>query len=506
MGSEAVTAERSEIVLETRGLEKRYGDNYALEPLDVSIKAGTIHGFLGKNGAGKSTLVGMIAGSVRPTAGVILHEGVDITDTSYTERRNLGIHLLGQHAELVGQLSVGENLLMPTLPSGRGGLISWSRVRSEAQEVLDRYRLPFEVSAPAAELSIHDQRRLGLARTLREGGSLAMLDEPTAALSRKERSELFDWIRELNGEGQTFVFISHYNSEIQEICEECTVFRDGRLVAEGINPRAVSSAQISELVTGASVHEFHRTVFEGTEDHVSLRDFTAAGVGPVDLDIKRGQIVGFVGLPGSGAKELARAIGGLNPGHSGQVLLSGTEVRLRDVQAAHAAGVAYLTDDRIHEGLVSQFSIQESLHLGNWPTSNGLTDNGAMKKYHDTIHERLQIRSRDPLQPVGELSGGNQQKVLLGALLGLEPQVIILDEPTVGVDVGTKVEIHRLMDELTHKGTSIILLSYDADEMCRVADKVFAFQDQHLARVLTGAEINPDFIIDSLVETAGASA
>jgi len=493
-------------VLQTRRLEKKYGDNYALEPVDVSIKAGSIHGFLGKNGAGKSTLVGMIAGSVRPTAGTIVNEGVDITDTSYTERKNLGIHLLGQHAELVGQLSVAENLLMSDLPSGRGRLISWSRVRGQAQEILDRYRLPFNVSALASELSIHDQRRLSLARTLREGGSLAMLDEPTASLSRNERTELFDWIRELNQEGQTFVFISHYNSEIQEICDDCTVFRDGRLVAEGINPRAMSSAQISELVTGASVHEFHRVVVEGTEDHVSLRSFTAPGVGPVDLDIRRGQIVGFIGLPGSGAKELARAIGGLNPGHSGQLLLSGKGVRARSVQEAHKAGIAYLTDDRIHEGLVSQFSIQESLHLGNWPVSKGLTDNGAMRSYYNAINHRLQIRSRDQLQPVGELSGGNQQKVLLGALLARTPQVIILDEPTVGVDVGTKSEIHVLMDELTRQGISIILLTYDADEMCRVADKVFAFQDQQLARVLTGADINPDSIIDSLAETAGASA
>ncbi len=501
-----MTVDRGGIVLQTRRLEKKYGDNYALEPLDVSIKAGSIHGFLGKNGAGKSTLVGMIAGSVRPTAGTILHEGVDITDTSYKERKDLGIHLLGQHAELVGQLSVGENLLMSDLSPRRGRLISWARVRSQAQEILDRYRLPFDVSAPASELSIHDQRRLGLARTLRERGSLAMLDEPTASLSRKERTELFDWIRDLNQEGQTFVFISHYNSEIQEICDECTVFRDGRLVAEGINPRIISSAQISELVTGASVHEFHRVVVEGTEDHVSLRDFTAPGIGPVDLDIKRGQIVGFVGLPGSGAKELARAVGGLNPGHSGQLLLGGRKVDLRDVQAAHKAGVAYLTDDRIHEGLVSQFSIQESLHLGNWPTSNGLTDNGAMKKYYNAINQRLHIRSRDQLQPVGELSGGNQQKVLLGAMLAFDPQVIILDEPTVGVDVGTKEEIHRLMDELTRQGISIILLTYDADEMCRVADKVFAFQDQHLAGVLTGANINPGAIIDNLSETAGVSA
>ncbi|MBM9478195.1 sugar ABC transporter ATP-binding protein [Nakamurella flavida] len=498
--------ERGEVVLETRGLEKKYGENYALEPLDLTIAAGSIHGFLGKNGAGKSTLVGMIAGSVRPTAGEILHEGTDITSTGYTERRAMGIHLLGQHAELVGALSVAENLMMPNLPRGAGGLVKWSKVRSEAREVLERYRLPFHVSTPAAELSLHDQRRLAIARTLREGGSLAMLDEPTAALSRSERRELFDWIRELNAEGQTFVFISHYNSEIQEICDECTVFRDGRLVASGVNPRSISSAEISELVTGTAVQEFHRVPVPEAQAHLELRDFRAPGVGPIDLEIGRGQIIGFVGLPSSGAKELARAIGGLNPGHTGEIVLDGKAVATADVPAAHAAGIAYLTDDRIHEGLVKEISIMESLHLGNWPTSRGLVDFPAMKRYYTSINQRLHIRSSGQQQPVGELSGGNQQKVLIGAILALNPRVIILDEPTVGVDVGTKEEIHGLMDELTRQGISVILLTYDADEMCRVADIVVAFQDQRVARVLTGADITADAIIDSLVEHTGVSA
>lgn len=498
-----VTSTAHEFVLETKRLEKRYGANYALQPLDVGIRSGSIHGFLGKNGAGKSTLVGMIAGSVKPSGGSILHQGEEITETSYAERRSLGIHLLGQHAELVGQLSVAENMLMPDLTGGP--FVSWSKMRAQAQEILDRYRLPFDVDTPAAALSIHDQRRLGIARTLREGGSLVMLDEPTASLSRKERRELFDWIRELNAEGQTFVFISHYNSEIQEICDVCTVFRDGRLVADGVDPKAISSAEMSELVTGESVEEFHRLVIDHQTPHLDLEGFTAPGVGPVDLSIHKGEIVGFVGLPGSGAKELARAIGGLNPGQSGRILLNGQEVRAGSVRAAHTAGIAYLTDDRIHEGLVPQLSVQESLHLGNWPVKGGFLDFTAIGQYYEQINDRLKIRSSGPRQPVGELSGGNQQKVLLGALLGFKPELIILDEPTVGVDVGTKEEINALMDELTSQGISVILLSYDADEMCRVADRVVAFQDGGVARVLTGADVTPDQIIDSLAETTGAA-
>jgi ABC-type sugar transport system ATPase subunit len=493
-----------EFVLETQGLEKRYGANYALQPLDVRIKAGTIHGFLGKNGAGKSTLVGMIAGSIKPSGGKIMHQGEDITDLSYAERRAIGVHLLGQHAELVGQLSIAENMMMPDLTGGM--FVSWSKLRAEAQKVLDRYRLPFDVNAPASSLSIHDQRRLGIARTLWEGGSLVMLDEPTASLSRQERRELFDWIRDLNAEGQTFVFISHYNSEIQEICDVCTVFRDGRLVADNVDPRSITMSEMSELVTGESVTEFHRVVVDREKPHLEISDFTAPGVGPVDLTINKGEIIGFVGLPSSGAKELARAIGGLNPGESGSIKLNGVHVDSSTVKQAHTAGIAYLTNDRIHEGLVPAFSIQESLHLGNWPTKAGLISSQTMEDYFNQVNARLKIRSTGSQQPVGELSGGNQQKVLIGAMLGFQPEIIILDEPTVGVDVGTKEEINMLMDELTSQGISVILLSYDADEMCRVADKVVAFQDGGIARILTWADVTSDRIIDSLAETTGAAA
>lgn len=490
-------------VLETQNLEKRYGRNYALEPLNMRIRSGSVHGLLGKNGAGKSTLVSMIAGFVSPTGGKIVHNGVDITDTSHQERKALGINLMGQHAELVGQLSVAENLLMPELSQGRMGWVSWPRVRREAQQILERYRLAIDVDMPVSRLSIHEQRRLSIAKTLRDRGSLAMLDEPTASLTRDERDELFEWIRELNQEGQTFVFISHYSGEIRQICDECTVLRDGRLVATEVDPRTISTSEISELVTGASVREFQRSIVEETSCHMSLRDVSASGVGPVSLEIGRGQIAGFVGLPGSGAKELARALGGMRPIISGDVVVASESIDLRNVKDAHKSGLVYVTDDRTEEGLVPEFSIMESLRLGNWPVSHGLIDNSAIKHYFKGISDRLQIRCRDQSQRVAELSGGNQQKVLLGAMLGFEPQIVILDEPTLGVDVGTKVEIYSLMDELTRHGVSIILLSNDSDEMCHLADVVYAFQDERLVRVLTGSSINPDAILDTLKETVG---
>ena len=224
MGDEADLSEiRVEPILRIRDVSKNYGSSVALAPLSFDITPGAIHGFLGKNGAGKSTLVGIIAGSIGPTTGQILFRGKDITGLNLAQRRELGIHLLGQHPELVPSLTVAENLLLPDYPRRRG-LVDWADMHQAARQVLKRYGLDIDVGVLAGRLGLPDQRKLSIVRTLREGGELAMLDEPTTALSRSERRSLFDWMRDLNADGQTFIFISHFNNEIQENCTEYTVF------------------------------------------------------------------------------------------------------------------------------------------------------------------------------------------------------------------------------------------------------------------------------------------
>ena len=485
-------------LLEVRGISKQYGGNFALEPLDLSIRRGAVHGFLGKNGAGKSTLVSIIAGQTKATSGQILFEGVDISSKSYAERKELGIHLLPQHAEILPALTVAENLLLPEFSGVGKGLLSRSRMHAEADEILARYALPFSAAALAGDLTLHDQRRLSIARILKDGGKLVMLDEPTASLGKQERGELFDWIRQLNGAGQTFVFISHYNSEIREVCDECSVLRDGRLVADGIDPSTTSSERISELVTGAALQEFVRERSPRTEVLLETTGLTGSGFADVSVSVHRGEILGVVGLPGSGAKDFARALGGMNAPTSGTARVDGRPLDLRSVRRARSGGVCYMTDDRIHEGLVAQLPMLENLHLGNWPSRRGLIDTVRMRRFYDRIHDRVSIRAWAPEQPVGELSGGNQQKVLLGSVLGFNPSVVVFDEPTIGVDVGAKEEIHALMDELTREGTSVVVLTYDADEMCRIVDRAVAFSDGRVIAELRDGELTPDRILSSI--------
>jgi ABC-type sugar transport system ATPase subunit len=484
-------------LLQTRGLSKVYGRFTALHPTDITVTEGSIHGFLGKNGAGKSTLVKLIAGSERPTSGQILFRGEDITHLPLVRRRELGIHLLSQHAEVVADLSVAENLLLPDYPR-RGPFVDRRAMNARARELLDRYDVPFPVDQPAGSLSAPDQRRLGIVRTLVGESALVMLDEPTTALSQGERSALFDWVRSLNAGGQTFVFISHFNNEIQAICDRATVLRDGHVVADGADPRTMGSAEISELVVGSAVDEFVRRPRAAEQRRLVVTDLVTDGVGPVSFSVGAGEIVGFVGLPGSGAQESARAVAGLRPVQSGSIELDGRTLRPGDVRGALDSGMAYLTNDRHGEGIVGPMSVRESLRMGNWPSRGGLLSEAEVTRTYDKYHARMHFRVAGPDQPIEELSGGNQQKIILGRLLAREPVVLILDEPTLGVDVSTKEEVHRLIDELTDSGLAVILLAYDTDEMVRMVDRVVAFTDGRVTGELVGAEISADAILARL--------
>jgi len=501
-----VTAPSPTPLLEVRGVSKRYGSTVALQPLDFTISPGAIHGVLGKNGAGKSTLVGIVAGSVEPTSGSVVFGGRDVTGLSLAQRRRLGIRLLGQHAEVVPSLSVAENLLLPEYPRQRG-LVDWGTLRARARELLAGYGLTMDVKAQAGALALPDQRKLSIVKTLVDNGKLAMLDEPTTSLSRSERRSLFDWMRDLNAAGQTFVYISHFNNEIREVCNEYTVVRDSRLVATGTGVRDIPPAELSRLVTGTNVEEFHRDSGAHDEPLLEVRGARAKGTGPLDLTVGRGEIVGLVGLPASGAQELARGLAGLEPLNGGTVTVNGKPARLRSVADAARYGIAYLTHDRIGEGLVPAFSVQESLHVGDWPTgAGGLVNYGSMRRTFDKYASRLSFRVSGPQQSVSELSGGNQQKILLGRLLALDPQVLILDEPTLGIDIGTKEEVHRLVDELTAQGLGVLVLAYDTDEMVRLVDRAVAFQDGRIVAELSGADLTIDRVLGAMANVAPVQA
>jgi ABC-type sugar transport system ATPase subunit len=467
------------------GVAKIYGASRALDDVSVTINRGAIHGLLGKNGAGKSTLAGIAAGVVRPDHGTLTFDGRDITNESAASRKKRGIRLLDQHSEVLPDLSVTENLLLGALPRRRG-LVDWRTAGERAAEILDEHDLSISPRRLAGGLSLSERRRLSIVKALIGNGQLVILDEPTTGLTIGERRDLMRWVRKLADQGRTFVYISHHNDEVRQLCTEYTILRDGRVVADGAM-ESLTAANLATLVSGEDVTEFHRRRRHGGDDLLNIRSLRFGHCGPIDLTVRAGEIVGLVGLPGSGAQELLRVLAGLMPATGGDVRISGRAVDLRRPRACLDAGLAYLTDDRIGEGVAAQMSIEDNIHLGRWPHGRyRFLDSGRMAVRSERVRQTLSVAMTGPRQEVRQLSGGNQQKVLIGRLLTREPKVLVLDEPTVGVDVAAKEEIHRLVDRVTEDGVAVVMRAYDPDETARLVDRAVLFSGGSITGELSG--------------------
>lgn len=448
---------------------KAYGGVFAVQEASLAFRPGSVHGILGKNGAGKSTLMGLIAGSIRPTSGTVTLGDADVTSLTLAQRLQRGIRLLDQHAQVIPALSVAENLLLPHYPRRRNGLVDRARLVRDAAEALERFGVDIPPEIEAGRLTMADQRRVNITRALLGESRLIMLDEPTTALNHRERRSLFEWIDRLRGEGRAIAFISHYSQEIREICDDYTVLRDGRVVASGRDVRAMTPSGLSELVTGKRVQAGQRSNVAREQVALSLQALQPEGMGPVTLDVRVGEIVGLIG---PGVRELARSLGGLHAAE-GTAEVNGRALDRTTVRRALQGGAVYLTDDRIGEGLIASLSVSENMHLGNPPrTRAGLIDGSAITRSFERLRAQLSLVCRDAEQPVNELSGGNQQKVMLGRLLRLDPSVLVLHEPMAGVDVGAKADVQNLIEEYLARGGAVVLIAYDLDELVQMSDRV----------------------------------
>ncbi|RWM22439.1 MAG: sugar ABC transporter ATP-binding protein [Mesorhizobium sp.] len=491
---DSLAPDNADAVLTVDNVFKRFGPLAVLDGVSLAVSKGAIHGLLGKNGAGKSTLSNIIAGLLHHDGGSILLDGEDVSALPLTARRKRGLHLLSQHSEIFEDLSIGENLLLPELPK-RFGLTNWPALHRLAKRQLESHGMPVDPRRRAGDLGASDRRRLAIIKAVAADASLIILDEPTAGLAA-ERLHLLEWVESLTEKGTSFIYISHHNDEVRQLCSEYTVLRDGKVTASG-KAQELSADAMARVITGADVAEFRRA----RADHpaaIELGRLTFPGGGPVDLTIGRGEIVGLVGLLGEGPQELMRALGGLLPIEAGVVVIDGHQVHLGSPGQSFDSGVAYLTHDRIGEGLVGSMSVTENLNLGNWPRSLGWLVSGAgMNRRMREARGAMDIVMGSGGQEIGKLSGGNQQKVLLGRLLERKPRLLLLDEPTVGVDVAAKEQIHRLIDDATKKGVSVLLLAQDPEEMQRLVDRVVIFSKGRIARTLRGAEITIDAIAEA---------
>jgi simple sugar transport system ATP-binding protein len=497
----------NDYILRTHGVGKRYKSVVALDHVSINIRRGTIHGLLGENGAGKSTLVRLISGQTAPSHGSIVFDGEEVQGLDVMAMEERGVFLVTQEPMIVDSMSVADNLMLGRWPLRRG----WTK-RVDQRALMQSVEVAlegtgFDPRMPARYLSAVAKRKLNILRALHSGGKLLILDEPTTALTLADREHLFEFMRSLKARGVTFVFISHYNEEILDICDGVSVLRNGNLAGEHDDLSAIDSDGLSELVIGRDVPLFYRDRGtpsngrpQGAQASWLVEELVAPGIEVKRFAIGPGEIVGFAGLPGSGAKELALALFGLNRASKGRVSRGDAPHPLPDHPGtAFQKGIAYLSDDRHRDGLVGLQSIAHNITLSSLSSVSraGVIDAAAEKGVVRRYFDHFRVKAATPEVLLGTLSGGNQQKVCLGRVLATAPRLLILDEPTRGIDVGVKEEVHRIIDALTHEGLSVIVITSDLDEMVRMVDRVCVFVGGRIEHEYTGAQIEKDAILQS---------
>ena len=470
-------------LLEMRGIHKRFGGVVALEGVDFRLAEGQVHALIGENGAGKSTLIKILSGAHQPDEGEIVLDGGRVTMNSPREAQERGVATIYQEGSLYPDLSILENLFIGHQPRTRFGALDWSAMRRQTSEVFDRLKIRVPLSTRAGDLSRAQTKLVEIARALLREARIIIMDEPTAALPSDDVDRLFEIVRELSDEGVAVIYISHRLEEIFEVAERVTVLRDGKQVGEAEVSDVDNDWLIEKMVGRALDQLYPRTIREPGAAVLEVRGLTRRGVfEDITFTIREGEVVGLAGLVGSGRSEVARAIFGLDPYDSGSVLLRGQPLPTSPSRVIER-GVALLPEDRTKQGLVLPFSVRNNITLA---VLDDVSDGTFMNHDRevaiaDRFIESLNIRTPSWRTPTEDLSGGNQQKVVLSKWLAAEPQLLILDEPTQGVDVGAKAELHHLIDDLVQGDVGVLLISSDLEEVLGMADRILVMHRGEIA-------------------------
>ncbi|MDR3495705.1 MAG: sugar ABC transporter ATP-binding protein [Ancalomicrobiaceae bacterium] len=485
-------------ILEMREIRKTFFTVKALTGVELTAWSGEIHALMGENGAGKSTLMKILSGAYRAdVGGEIKLAGQPVTIDGPLAAKRLGIAVIYQELSLSPNLTVAENIHLGRELS-KSGLIDRARMERDSAPVLERLGADFGPKTLVSDLSIAERQLVEIARAVHADARILVMDEPTTALSSRETDRLFSLVRQLKAEGMAIIYISHRMNEVYELADRVSVLRDGGYV--GTLTRAELSAErLVKMMVGRDISGFYKKA-QG-EHHktgalmLEVKDFAdGRRVKNVSLTVRAGEVVALAGLVGSGRTELARLVFGADKRISGDLWLEGQRVELHSPSAALATGVAYLTEDRKAQGLFLDMSVHDNINLavfGRDAGRGGVLDLGSAARRATTAIEVLKIRVAGPHVEVGTLSGGNQQKVLLSRLLETAPRVLLLDEPTRGVDIGAKSEIYRLIDELAARGVAILVISSELPEVVGISDRVVVMRDGIVAGELDGSAEAP---------------
>ena len=477
-------------VVEMVDIVKQFPGVRALDKVSFAVLPGEVHALVGKNGAGKSTLMHILKGLSPPDAGLIRVRGVDYDRLTTAQAKAAGIALVAQHAKFVPNLTIAENVFIGSLPLRVAGFVNWRAVFADAAERLGQFGLDLDVRRRMESTTVAERQMIEIARALFADATVVILDEPTAPLPKHDVAKLFGFVRAQRDHGASFIYISHYLEEIFDVADRVTVLRNGK-VAGAAPIAAITQPELIRMISGANVERYRRAPAALGKPVLVLKHLSRAGAyAGVDLTIHAGEVVGLTGLEGSGPGALARGLFGLEPLGQGAVTIDGKPCHASSPNQALAQGVAYVPRDRHGLGIVAMRSVRDNVSmsiLGKLSGVSGLVDGGRERQIVAEYIGSLGIKTPSMDTAVENLSGGNQQKVVVAKLAATEPRVLLLDEPTQGVDVQAKVELLRIVDQLSKQGVAVGVISDELSELMDICDRIVVFYRGRIIRVFTKA-------------------
>ena len=489
-----------ELVLEVKGIDKSFPGTKALSKVNFQLRKGEIHAVVGENGAGKSTLMNVIDGVYTPDAGEIYINGHKVNIKDPLTAQKMGIGFVHQEIALCPDVTVAENLYMASINASKALLVNYKELYAKTAQALESLHY-VDPHKNVGELSISNQQVVEIAKALTLDCRILILDEPTAVLTESETEALFQIMRKLRDQGISIIYISHRMAEVFGQCDRVSVLRDGHYIGT-YDVAQTTSTEVVNMMVGREIGDLYPAKAGrpgGTpEVLLQVRDFSNEGrFQDVSFELFEGEILGFSGLVGAGRSELAKAICGLYPKKAGEVLFKGSRLNVRNYEDAIRQGIVYLTEDRKTEGLFLEMPISNNIAAMNLTqvSSRGLIDGKLIQTLASRLADKLNIKYHTLAQLVSSLSGGNQQKVLIAKLLSVNPAIIIMDEPTRGIDVGAKSEIHRLLRELANQGIGVIMISSELPEVIGMCDRVLVMHEGHLCDIISGDQITEERII-----------
>ncbi|MFI6044605.1 sugar ABC transporter ATP-binding protein [Nocardia sp. NPDC051321] len=502
-----------EPVLEVVEARKEFGGTRALDGVSFTVRPGEVHALVGENGAGKSTLIKALTGVYQLDGGQLRYRGEPAVFPTPLHAQRAGISTIYQEVDLIPMMSIAHNVFLGREPRNRLGLIDQRRMFRMAAELLAGYGITDDVRRPLRSLAVGAQQMVALARAVSIDARVVIMDEPTSALEPREVQTLFEVIERLHEREIAVVYVSHRLDELYRICNRVSVLRDGKLVHTG--PLAeLGRLPLIAMMLGRDIGEIkaHGATNFSDDQHAAAEQVLRAEdlvsrhrLAGVSVSARAGEIVGLAGLLGSGRSETARAIFGALPLDRGSVVIGGKSVRSGSTPASIAAGIAMLAEDRRADGIIPELSVRENIVLAALPRLSrfGLVSRAQQDRIVDTFITRLRIKVAGPEQKVSELSGGNQQKVMLARWLCLQPKLLLLDEPTRGIDVGAKLEVQALIDELADAGLAVVLISSELEELLDGADRLLILRDGATVGELVGDQLTEGNVLAALAEAPG---